>query len=154
MDEQNLQKLISELQNGNDQQRRAASYKLSKSNNPIAVPTLIHSYTDADSSVRQNAIDGLRNIGSKEAQEFLISQGQSIQAPPAPKSNLGLRLLPIIAGILSLILVAGIGILSIPADVYLRDPNANPGKGIGAIALVVSFGVFYLTKQWVDNKLK
>ena len=152
METNQLQKLISELQNGNDQQRRAASYKLRNFTDATAVQALISAYADKDSTVRLNVIDGLRNIGSKEAQEFLISQGQSIQAP---KSNSGLRLLPIVAGIFSCGLVGGIGVLLISSsDVYLRDPNANPGKGIGGIALIVSVAVFFLTKKWVDNKLK
>jgi len=151
LNEQESLKLIAQLKDGTDQQRRSASYKLRNSKEQATVQAPIGAYADKDSSVRQNVFDGLRTIGTKEAQEFLISQGQSIQSP---KSNGNLRLLPIVAGILSLILVAGIGIASIPADVYLRDPNASPGKGIGAIALVVSFGVFYLTKQWVDNKSK
>jgi len=74
MNEQELQKLTTELQNGNAQQRRAASYKLGKSKNPSAVSTLINAYNDTDSSVRQNVIDGLKNIGSPEALEFLKSK--------------------------------------------------------------------------------
>ena len=80
MNEQELQKLISELQNGNAQQRRAASYKLSKSKNAAAVPALIQACNDADNSVRQNVKDGLRNIGSPEV-TFLSSHVIS----PAPK---------------------------------------------------------------------
>ncbi len=71
--------LLTELQNGNLQQRRAASYKLSKSNDTRAVPGLIKACQDADSFVRQKAIDGLRRIGSKEALDFLISQGISCE---------------------------------------------------------------------------
>jgi hypothetical protein len=78
MNEQELQKLISELQNGSDQQRRAASYKLGKSKNPAAVPALISAYNDSDGSVRQNVFDGLRSIGSKEALDFLASHKDNI----------------------------------------------------------------------------
>lgn len=74
MTNQELDKLISELQNGDDQQRRAASYKLGKSKNPEAVPALIHAFDDTDSSVQQNAINGLKNIGSKDAIAFLNSK--------------------------------------------------------------------------------
>jgi hypothetical protein len=74
MNKQELQKLISELQNGNAQQRRAASYKLGKSKELAAVPALINAYNDSDGSVRQNVIGGLRNISSPEALDFLNSQ--------------------------------------------------------------------------------
>jgi len=68
-----LQPLITELQSGNVRQRRAASYKLGKSQDPAAVPALISAYNDPDGSVHQNVIDGLRRIGSKEALAFLES---------------------------------------------------------------------------------
>lgn len=147
-----MQVLISELQNGNDQKRRAASYKLRNFKEPAAVKALINAYADADSSVRQNALDGLRAIGSQEAQEFLISKGQSITSPEKSASNW--RLLPIVAGIFSCVIVGVIGIFLVSPNVYASDPNASPGKGIGAIAFIVSFVVFYITKQWVDKKLK
>ncbi len=73
MDTDQLQQLITQLQNGNDQQRRAASYKLSKSKDPSVGPALMNAYNDKDSSVRQNVFDGLRSIGSKEAMDFLAS---------------------------------------------------------------------------------
>jgi hypothetical protein len=73
MNERELQELISDLQHGDAQHRRAASYKLGKSKNPAAVPVLIQAYNDADSSVRQNVIVGLRNISSPEALDFLSS---------------------------------------------------------------------------------
>ncbi len=75
MESQQLQKLVSELQNGNARQRRAAAYKLSKSKDTEAAPALIKAYNDMDSTVRQDVIDGLNNIGSKEALDFLSSQG-------------------------------------------------------------------------------
>ena len=62
--------LIKDLQQGNDQQRRAASYKLGNSNDPKAVTALISAYNDTDSLVRRNVIDGLRAIGTKEALDF------------------------------------------------------------------------------------
>ena len=74
MNEQKLQELISQLHNGNDKQRRASSYKLSKSKDPAAVPALIQAYNDTDSSVRQNAVSGLRAIGTQEALDFLNSK--------------------------------------------------------------------------------
>jgi hypothetical protein len=79
MDEKDLQKLISELQNGSDRQRRAASYKLGKSKNPAVVSILIRSYSDSDGSVRRNVSDGLRSIGSKEALDFLAYHNESNQ---------------------------------------------------------------------------
>ena len=66
-----LQPSITELQSGNVRQRRAASYKLGKSQDPAAVQALINAYNDPDSSVRQNVIDGLRKVGSTEALAFL-----------------------------------------------------------------------------------
>lgn len=71
MDKQSMQKLISELQNGSAQQRRAASFKLGNSKDPSAVPALVNAYNDNDGSVVQNVINGLKNIGSPEALEFL-----------------------------------------------------------------------------------
>jgi len=74
MENQGLEKLLSALQTGNAHQRRAASYKLGKSKNPMVVSALINAYNDTDGSVRQNVISGLRNIGSKEALDFLDSK--------------------------------------------------------------------------------
>ena len=76
------EQLISELQNGNARERRIASYKISKSNDPQAVFWLIKAYQDEDSSVRQNAIDGLKKIGSEEALVFLNTQNLSTPEPP------------------------------------------------------------------------
>jgi len=73
MEKQRLQELISELQNGTDRQRRAASFKLSNSNEPGAVSALIQACSDSDGSVRQNALNGLRSIGNKEALDYLDS---------------------------------------------------------------------------------
>jgi hypothetical protein len=69
--------LISLLHNGTDQQRRAASYKLSKSKDPSVVPELISAYSDKDISVRQNVFNGLRSIGSEEALDFLASHEEN-----------------------------------------------------------------------------
>lgn len=78
MNEKKLQKLISELHNGNDRQRRAASYQLGKSKNPMAVPALIQAYNDLDSFVRRNAIYGLSTIGTQEAWDFLNSKKEEL----------------------------------------------------------------------------
>ena len=69
-----LQQLVTQLQNGNPRQRRVASYKLGKSKDPSAVPALISSYNDTDSSVRQNVMDGLRSIASSDALDFLAAR--------------------------------------------------------------------------------
>lgn len=76
--DQKLQELISELQNGNDRQRRASSYKLSKYKDPVVVPALIRAYSDTDASVRRNASDGLCAIGTQDALDFLNSQKENI----------------------------------------------------------------------------
>ena len=89
MIKQELQKIISELQNGSDQQRRAASYKLGKSKDPEAVPALINAYNDSDGSVRQNVINGLRSISSPEALEFLRSHENSFSPAPQVKNEKG-----------------------------------------------------------------
>ena len=81
MDQERIQKLISELQNGTDQKRRSASYKLRKYKDVSVVQALIEACQDTDGSVRQNAIEGLQIIGTQEAQNYLISHGYSIQAP-------------------------------------------------------------------------
>ncbi|HKZ44084.1 MAG TPA: HEAT repeat domain-containing protein [Anaerolineales bacterium] len=68
-----VQLLITELQSGNVKQRRSASYKLGKSQDPAAVSVLIGAFNDSDSIVRNNVIEGLRKIGSGEATAFLES---------------------------------------------------------------------------------
>jgi hypothetical protein len=78
MERKQLDQLVTQLHNGNDRQRRAASYKLSKSKDPSVVPALISAYNDKDSSVRQNLFDGLRSIGSEEALDFLASHEENI----------------------------------------------------------------------------
>lgn len=88
MDQEQVQNLISELQNGNERQRRAAAYKLRNFKDEIVVQALIGAYTDSDSSVRQNAVDGLRLIGTEEARNFLISHGQTERLQPEdPKAQ-------------------------------------------------------------------
>jgi len=62
------------LQNGDTEQRRAASYRLGKSNNPTVVPALTLAFNDKDSSVQQNVIDGLYKIGTQDALDFLNSK--------------------------------------------------------------------------------
>jgi hypothetical protein len=62
-----------QLKHGNVQERRSASYQLGKSKNPAVVPQLFAAIEDRDSSVRQNAIDALFEIGSQEALDFLSS---------------------------------------------------------------------------------
>ncbi len=85
MNSQQLQKLITDLQTGNERQRRAASYQLGKSKDPLAVPALIEAYTDPDISVHQNVLDGLKTIGTPEALEFLKTRQAS--PPPAPPAE-------------------------------------------------------------------
>lgn len=79
MDQGQFQRLVSELHQGTDRQRRAASYKLAKSKSDAAVEPLIDAVLDLDPAVRQNAIDGLRAIGTKPALEFLESHDTSLQ---------------------------------------------------------------------------
>jgi hypothetical protein len=76
MDQDKLQQLIKQLQEGNDRERRAASYKLGKSRDQEAVPALICAYNDKDGTVRQNVIDGLRLMNTIEAAEFLLKKEQ------------------------------------------------------------------------------
>lgn len=74
LDNEELERLISELQTGNPRQRRAAARKLGLSKNPTVVSALIQAYDDVDDAVRRNVIAGLGNIASKEAIEFLRSK--------------------------------------------------------------------------------
>jgi hypothetical protein len=76
-----LQQLITELQQGNDRQRRAASYNLGKIKDPAAVSALIDAFKDKDSSVQRNVVDGLRAIGSKEALDFLAGKQRGTAIP-------------------------------------------------------------------------
>src|SRR6185503_4080211 len=63
------------LKHGNVQERRAASYQLGESKNSAVVALLIAAIDDKDSSVRQNAIDGLFKIGNQEALDFIKFNG-------------------------------------------------------------------------------
>jgi hypothetical protein len=81
MNKVKFQELIEQLMSENDRERRAASYKLGKSKDPDAVPALINAYNDTDGSVRQNVIEGLKLIRSKEAMDFLISHGVEKDVP-------------------------------------------------------------------------
>jgi ribosomal protein S27AE len=65
------QSLIDQLESGSAQQRRAASYKMGKSEDPAYIPYLIKATNDQDAGVRMNVIEGLRRIGTDEAIEFL-----------------------------------------------------------------------------------
>lgn len=104
MDQERVQKLISELQNGTDRQRRAASYKLRNFKDPIVVQTLINAYNDPDDSVHRNATKALQLIGTKEAQEFLISHNQSVHVA----KSTGIRgFLFVIVLLVCLLLLAG-----------------------------------------------
>ena len=73
MNDRQIQQLIHDLQNGNAQKRRAASYKLGRSGIPSVVPFLIKAYDDEDTSVRQNVLTGLMNLGTDDALEFVRS---------------------------------------------------------------------------------
>jgi tetratricopeptide (TPR) repeat protein len=65
------ERLVRQLKEGNDSQRRAASYRLGNSGDPDAVPHLILAYTDKDWSVRRNVVEGLKKISSREASYFI-----------------------------------------------------------------------------------
>jgi len=80
MESHRLQELISDLQNGDVHHRRAATSKLSNSQD-IDVPWLIKAYSDTDSTVRFRAIEGLNTIESKEALDFLTSKGIAVRDP-------------------------------------------------------------------------
>jgi len=80
-----LQRLILELQDGSNRQRRAAAFKLGRSGAPTAVPALINAYNDADGLVRQNALDGLRLIASVEALDFLAVRQKEKKALESKK---------------------------------------------------------------------
>lgn len=77
----NTQSLLDDLQNGSTMKRRAAAYKLGKLKNPAAVPALIEAANNPDLTVRQNAINALREIKSEESLEFLAT----VHFEPTPK---------------------------------------------------------------------
>jgi hypothetical protein len=77
----NTQSLLNDLQNGSITKRRAAAYKLGKLKNPAAVPALIKAANNPDPTMRQNAINALRDIKSEEALEFLAT----VHFAPTPK---------------------------------------------------------------------
>lgn len=121
MDADQIQQLTVQLQNGNEQQRRTASYQLSKSKDPAVVPTLINAYNDPDSSVRQNVIDGLRAISSTEALDFLNSHKVETSAtakdPKASEYGQTVKFAGIICGLASWVSIgwAGSNLSSDPA---------------------------------------
>ncbi len=86
METEERQKLVRELENGDDRQRRAASYKLSKAQDKQARRALMGVIDDADSTVRANAIAGLRSINTAESRDFLaahhIPDPQAAEAEP------------------------------------------------------------------------
>ena len=92
MNDQQIQQLVFDLQNGSDRQRRAASFKLGNSNNPAAVRALISAYRDPDGSVQQNVVTGLAKIGTPEALDFLNSIGKADLTPDAPAFGAALEL--------------------------------------------------------------
>jgi len=96
-----LQQLITELQQGNDRQRRAAAYKLGKFKDPAAVDALIDAFNDKDGLVRRNVADGLRAIGSREALDFLTAKQRGTETPnnadldqQRVKGNVGVSSIP------------------------------------------------------------
>jgi hypothetical protein len=82
LDNGELEKLISELQTGDPRQRRVAAHKVGLSKNPTVVSALIHAYDDGDDSVRKMVIEGLGNIASKEAIDFLNLKEIPISSKP------------------------------------------------------------------------
>lgn len=78
-----IQNLLEDLQNGSIMKRRAAAYKLGKLKNPATVPALIEVTNNPDPSVRQNAINALREIKSEEALQFLAT----VHFAPRPESS-------------------------------------------------------------------
>lgn len=103
MDDNQLSLLIRQLKDGNDQERRSASYKLGNSKNSAAVPLLISAMDDRDSSVRQNAIDGLFKIGGQEALDF-INSNRIIRSPVAHVNPRALVILGSLMMIASLVM--------------------------------------------------
>lgn len=97
MDTQQVQERIVQLQNGDDRERRAASYALSKCNDPMAVRALMSAFNDSDSSVRQNALMGLQAAATPEATEFLARRGLAqtreaeLNTPVVPTASTGRR---------------------------------------------------------------
>ena len=75
MDDQELQALLKELQTGDTRQRREASLKLRNAANASTLPALTRAFHDSDNWVRRYGFEALRNIGSKEALDFLESNG-------------------------------------------------------------------------------
>jgi hypothetical protein len=106
LDNEELERLISELQTGGPRQRRAAARKLGLSKNPAVVSALIHAYDDVDDAVRRNVRAGLGNIASKEAIEFLISKEIPVlsQAEVPLKTDVARVVIFLVMGPLCLIL--------------------------------------------------
>jgi hypothetical protein len=78
-----IQNLLNDLQNGSIMKRRAAAYKLGKLKNPATVTALIEATNNPDPSVRQNAVNALREIKSEEALQFLAT----VHFAPTSKSS-------------------------------------------------------------------
>lgn len=141
MDQEQVQKLISELQNGTDRQRRAASYKLRNFKDAAVVHALINAYTDSDISVRHNVIEGLQQIRTKDAQEFLIAQGQSIQVTNSNgKNTVWSFLIPLTTITLGVVLGLAIQYRAFVLNIS-SDYGSSPPQLIAISGIVFGYGV-------------
>lgn len=152
MDNQKLEKLISELRDGSAKQRRAASYKLRKSKDSMVVSALIHAYNDSDNSVRQNAINGLRNIGSKESIDFLNSKEIPLSLPQNATTsfrNTGWFILGFV----------GWSIISLASNLFLLSLFDNPYKAESMVIAVmmafqfIGFSLAYLAIRKIKRSI-
>jgi len=152
-----IKELKTNLATGNDRQRRAASYKLSKLKDPSTVPDLITAFNDNDPGVRQNVISGLLAIGTKDAIEFLEAKGinsseVSFGGTSEPKK---LRskgcLLSWIAAILTIIVG---GYLVITFVAIPNDPSpdlSQTDKTLIYVVMVVGFIAFYFVRKYYND---
>lgn len=152
-----IEKLITDLTTGNDRQRRAASYKLIKLQDPSAVPYLIAAFKDKDHSVRRNVIAALQAIGTEEAIEFLesnvIEASDNSEKTASAVANVRTKgcLLSWLAVFLTLI----IGFIL----VYVLFPNEDPtaefsdtDKIRAYIVMAAGFVSYYFVRKFYNDK--
>ncbi len=156
MDTQQLQERIVQLQNGDDRERRAASYALGKSNDPMAVRALMSAFNDTDGSVRQNALMGLRAAGTAEATEFLAAHGLAqaeeaeLNRPVVPTASTGRRFSNWLIDQFVLVLVAAFAIDPLVTAVF--GPQLLQDAIFAFVWSNIELAVYYFVFEWAFQR--
>jgi rubrerythrin len=152
-----IEKLITDLTAGNDRQRRAASYKLLKLQDPVTVPYLIAAFQDKDHSVHRNIVAALRAIGTKEAVEFLESNGieASGDSEKTASAVANVRTKGCLLSWLAVFLTLIIGFILVYALFPNEDPTAefsDADKIRAFIVMAAGFVSYYFVRKFHNDK--